>query len=71
MKVSEIKYNLSTDYKRLYQLLKEGNIIGVKAGMKAPIDGVIVKGKAYIDESAITGESIPVFKEEGEVIWMI
>ena len=27
MKVSEIKYNLSTDYKKLYQLLKEGNII--------------------------------------------
>jgi len=46
-----------------------GDIIGVKPGMKLPLDGKIVKGKAYLDESAITGESLPVFKEKGQDVF--
>ncbi|MFX0075356.1 MAG: heavy metal translocating P-type ATPase [Candidatus Hermodarchaeota archaeon] len=42
--------------------LKVGDIVGIKPGMKVPIDGKIVKGESYFDESAITGESLPVFK---------
>jgi len=49
--------------------VKVGNVIGIRPGMKAPLDGVIVKGKSYFDESAITGESIPVFKQEGDEIF--
>ncbi len=49
--------------------VKTGDIIGIKPGMKAPLDGVIVKGKSYFDESAITGESIPVFKKKGDEIF--
>jgi Cd2+/Zn2+-exporting ATPase len=49
--------------------VKLGNIIGVKSGMKAPLDGIIVKGTSYFDESAITGESIPVLKKEGDEIF--
>ena len=49
--------------------VKKGEIIGIKPGMKAPLDGVIVKGKSYFDESAITGESIPVFKQKGDEIF--
>ncbi len=49
--------------------VKTGEIIGIRPGMKAPLDGVIVKGKSYFDESAITGESIPVFKQEGDEIF--
>jgi Cd2+/Zn2+-exporting ATPase len=44
--------------------VKIGNIIGIKPGMKVPLDGVIIKGSSYLDESAITGESVPVFKQE-------
>ena len=44
------------------QEVKVGDIVGIKPGMKVPIDGKIVKGESYFDESAITGESIPVFK---------
>ncbi|MFX1277276.1 MAG: heavy metal translocating P-type ATPase [Promethearchaeota archaeon] len=51
------------------QSVKMGEIIGIKPGMKAPLDGIIVKGKSYFDESAITGESIPVFKKKGDEIF--
>ena len=40
-----------------------GDLLVVKAKEKIPVDGVIVKGKSYVDESMITGESIPVEKE--------
>ncbi len=49
--------------------VKVGNIIGIKPGMKVPLDGIIIKGGSYFDESAITGESIPVFKQEGDEIF--
>ncbi|TFF84069.1 MAG: cation-translocating P-type ATPase [Promethearchaeota archaeon] len=46
-----------------------GDIIGVKSGMKVPLDGIIIKGATYLNESAITGESIPVFKEIGDEVY--
>ena len=49
--------------------VKKGDIIGIKPAMKAPLDGIVVKGNSYFDESAITGESVPVFKEEGAEIF--
>ncbi|TFG23808.1 MAG: cation-translocating P-type ATPase [Promethearchaeota archaeon] len=49
--------------------VKTGDIIGIRPGMKAPLDGVIVKGESYFDESAITGESVPVFKQKGDEIF--
>ena len=49
--------------------IKIGNIVGIKPGMKVPLDGVIVKGSSYFDESAITGESVPVFKKDGDEIF--
>ncbi len=47
----------------------KGDIVGIKPAMKAPLDGTIVKGKAYFDESAITGESLPIFKVKGDEIF--
>lgn len=41
-----------------------GDKVLVKAKEKIPVDGVIIKGKTYVDESMITGESIPVEKYE-------
>ena len=49
--------------------VKIGDIVGIKPGMKVPLDGIIIKGSSYLDESAITGESIPVFKEEGKEVF--
>lgn len=49
--------------------LNEGDHVLIKPGEKVPVDGLIVKGKSSIDESMLTGESVPVEKEkEDEVI---
>ena len=45
--------------------VKHGEIIIVKPGQKIPVDGVVVLGLSYVDESMITGEPIPVEKTVG------
>lgn len=42
------------------------DIVVVKPGEKIPADGDVVSGESYVDESAITGEPIPVFKNAGK-----
>ncbi|MCK4381262.1 MAG: cation-translocating P-type ATPase, partial [Candidatus Lokiarchaeota archaeon] len=49
--------------------VKIGDTVGIKPGMKVPLDGLIIKGNSYLDESAITGESVPVFKNEGDEVF--
>ncbi|MGP4079467.1 copper-translocating P-type ATPase [Pseudalkalibacillus sp. R45] len=46
--------------------LEQGNHVLIKPGEKVPVDGVIVKGQSSIDESMLTGESVPVEKNQGE-----
>ena len=44
----------------------KGDVLVVKAGESVPVDGVILQGHCSVDESAITGESIPVDKQRGD-----
>lgn len=44
------------------------DILRVKPGGKIPVDGVIVEGNSSIDESMITGESMPVYKNVGDKV---
>ena len=43
-----------------------GDIVIVRPGESIPVDGMIIEGSTSVDESAITGESIPVQKEKGD-----
>lgn len=45
-----------------------GDIIRVRPGEKIPVDGIIVEGESSIDESMVTGESIPTDKAKGDVV---
>ena len=46
--------------------VRAGDLILIRPGGRIPVDGVIVRGRAAVDESAISGESIPVERGEGE-----
>lgn len=45
--------------------IKVGDLFVVKAGERIPVDGVIIEGNVSVDESSLTGESMPVDKTEG------
>lgn len=44
------------------------DVVVVKPGEKIPADGEVVSGESYVDESSITGEPIPVFKDAGKTV---
>jgi P-type Cu+ transporter len=49
--------------------LKVGDIIELKTGEIAPVDGMVISGNASFDESSITGESMPVYKSINDPIY--
>ena len=48
--------------------IKENEIVLIKPGSNIPVDGIIIQGESALDESSITGESIPVDKGVGEKV---
>lgn len=46
--------------------VKHGDIIIIKPGAKIPVDGIIVDGMSFVDESMVTGEPMPVQKKAGD-----
>jgi Cu2+-exporting ATPase len=46
-----------------------GDMILVRPGDKIPVDGVVVSGNSYVDESMLSGEPIPVSKQEGDKVF--
>ena len=48
--------------------LAAGDIVHIRPGERAPVDGVITKGQSHVDESMLTGEPLPVAKQTGDAI---
>jgi P-type Cu+ transporter len=48
--------------------VRPGDVVIVRPGEKVPVDGEIVDGRSTLDESMVTGESIPVTKEAGDTV---
>ncbi|XP_071951296.1 copper-transporting ATPase 1-like isoform X2 [Antedon mediterranea] len=67
-----IKYNDNGDIVEEVEmdvdLLHKGDVVKVFPGGKIPIDGTVLEGKSMVDESLITGESMPVIKMAGHTV---
>jgi Cu+-exporting ATPase len=48
------------------EVVQAGDLVRVRPGEKVPVDGVIVEGRAIVDESMLTGESLPVDRQAGD-----
>ncbi len=48
--------------------VKKGDVFALKPGSAVPVDGIVIDGASAVDESALTGESIPVDKENGDPV---
>lgn len=53
----------------LPQEVVKGDTVIVKPGERIPVDGTVTEGNAYVNQAAITGESIPVNKETGDTVF--
>ncbi len=50
------------------ETVKKGDVFVVRPGENIPVDGVVLEGSSAVDESALTGESIPVDKAPGDMV---
>ena len=48
--------------------VRVGDIVLVKPGEKIPVDGVVIEGRSSVDESMLTGESMPIEKKSGDAV---
>jgi Cu2+-exporting ATPase len=53
----------------LLEVVQTGDVVLVRPGEKIPVDGYIQTGHSYVDESMLTGESLPVLKQEQDSVF--
>ncbi|MFH1822242.1 MAG: copper-translocating P-type ATPase, partial [Patescibacteria group bacterium] len=63
--ITENNEEVDTDIDKI----KVGNIILVKPGEKIPLDGEIISGQSNVDESMLSGESLPIFKKQSDRVY--
>src|SRR5690606_30573749 len=58
-----------SEIKKLIEEVTVGEVILVKPGEKIAVDGMVINGTSYVDESMLSGESVPVLKTENEKVF--
>lgn len=58
-----------TERQKAIEDVNAGDIILVKPGEKIAVDGTVVSGNSYVDESMLSGEPVPVLKKENEKVF--
>jgi len=66
-KTARIRKN-ETETEISIELIQPGDILIIKPGEKIPVDSIVVEGHSAVDESMITGESMPVEKKPGDMV---
>ncbi|RPI63927.1 MAG: hypothetical protein EHM50_01500 [Lysobacterales bacterium] len=66
--VVEVKDGQETEYRRLIDDIPVGAIIRLRPGERVPLDSTVLEGHTAVDESSLTGESIPVERGPGEAL---
>jgi Cu+-exporting ATPase len=67
-KTARLVYDDSREEDVPLEHIQKGNILRVRPGEKIPVDGVVLEGQSSIDESMVTGESMPVEKNAGDSV---
>ena len=63
--------SLTTEFKEIeipVEQIEEGDLMVIRPGERVPTDGLVIEGNSSVDESALTGESIPVDKTKGDEV---
>ncbi|MCX5811131.1 MAG: heavy metal translocating P-type ATPase [Proteobacteria bacterium] len=63
-----VRTNNGEEMRQIEQIVV-GDVVVVRPGERIPVDGHVVKGSSYVDQSAVTGEPIPVLRETGGVVF--
>ena len=66
-KTARIRKN-ETETEISIELIQPGDILIIKPGEKIPVDSIVIEGHSAVDESMITGESMPVEKKPGDIV---
>lgn len=65
-KAARVKKADGTEVETPVELVQAGDIIIVRPGDRVPVDSTVVQGESVVDESMVTGESVPVLKKTGD-----
>lgn len=64
----KVKVDSSVEIKKIDEI-KPGDILLIDKGSRIPVDGIIISGDTEMDESTLTGESNPIMKEPGDMVF--